>query len=299
MNILPDAQPVQARIHAARLWRLIAHELEPQGTPEPDLPWDTVLRPLHIATSIDRVAADTAYVDESQSVMYCRPAAEYEDAHSALVSTYVKELTVFVWTWMAFENAIDMVCGRSSDRIGNAARYIKTRTPSFTFVGLPDVEARALDLVGSSEKKKIHKIAAKFVKKNKWSYERHLFFLYIVREARNSFIHGDIPEIQPRDWGPMSTYRVDDDENVVAVRVFTQLSLFGLQMLLLATTVGMDCRLEHGFRDAPTHSLLREVLQVIHLNEDDYLVGEKQPQLGLHEFMRLGQTPARPFRKSW
>ena len=274
MNILPDAQPVQARIHAARLWRLIAHELEPQGIPEPDIPWDTVLRPLHIATSIDQVAADTAYVDESQSVMYCRPAAEYEDAHSALVSTYVKELTVFVWTWMAFENAIDMVCGRSSDRIGNAARYIKTRTPSFTFVGLPDVEARALDLVGSSEKKKIHKIAAKIVKENKWSYERHLLFLYIVREARNSFIHGDIPEIQPRDWGPMSTYRVDDDENVVAVRVFTQLSLFGLQILLLATTEGMDCRLEHGFRDAPTHSLLREVLQVIHLNEDDYLVGE-------------------------
>ena len=287
MNILPDAQPVQARTHAARLWRLIAHELEPQGIPEPEIPWDTVLRPLHIATSIDSVEADTAYVDESQSVMYCRPAAEYEEARSALVSTYVKELTVFVWTWMAFENAIDMICGRSWDRIGDAARYIKARTPSFTFVGLPDVEARALDLVGPSEKEKIHRIVAKFVKENNWSYERRLLFLYIVREARNSFIHGDIPEIQPRDWGPMSTYRVDDDECVVAVRVFTQLSLFGLQMLLLAATAGMDCRLEHGLSNAPVHSMLREILQVIHLDEDDYLVGEEQTQFGLHEFMRV------------
>ena len=122
--VSPAAQPVGPREHGARLWRLIAHELQPHDIPAPGLPWDQVLGPLHMATSIDQVNADTSFVDVSDSVAYCRPAAEYEDARSALVSRYVRDLTVFVWTWIALEKTIDVLCRQSNDRIADAVTYI-------------------------------------------------------------------------------------------------------------------------------------------------------------------------------
>ena len=281
MEVLPDAQPLAPREHAVRLWRLIAHNLRPDDVEPSGQAWDVVLGPLHVATSISEVVADTAYVDENDSIMYCEPAAELEDARSALISRYVEDLTVFVWVWIAFEKAIDILCRRSNDRIGDAVHYIKDRVASFEFVGLRDVECKAYDMVRHLIEGKVQKNAATLVKSGQWLSERHLLFIYIVREARNSFVHGDVHEIEPEDWGEFSTYRVENDRNIVAVRLLTQLSLFALQLLLLASTQRVTHRISQRSTNALSDAPLQDVLQVIHLSDEYCCIDTRQTEMDL------------------
>ena len=236
-----------------------------------------------MATSINQVEADTSYVDPSGSVAYCRSAAEYEDARSELISRYVKDLTVFVWTWIAFEKAIDILCRRSQDRIGDAVKYIKRRLGRFTIVGLPEVEERTLDLIRPLVEVKIRQKMVKLIEEREWIDQRHLVWLYVLREGRNCIVHGEIRDVEPDDWGLRSTYRGEHDKHVVTVGVLTRLSLFALQMLLLAATQDGAHRIEDDSMGFPENALLQDVLKIVHLDEDDYFMDAGQLQLRIDD----------------
>ena len=154
MYIYNNATPVSEREHIVRLWRLIARDI---STCEEKLPnsqksvetidWEAVLGPLHIASSIEALSANTGYVDDTGSIMYCGSVADFEDMHSELMSQHIKELTIFVWVWIAFEKAIDLLCnGFGKSRTKIAIEFIRENATKVRLYGLENVEQRAYGL---------------------------------------------------------------------------------------------------------------------------------------------------------
>ena len=140
-------------------------------------------------------------------------------------------------------------------------------------------------------KEKTRKKIARLVREGEWLHERHLLWLYVVREARNCFVHGDVHDIEPTDWGTLSTDRVEDHNQVLTVGVLTQLSLFALQMLLLAATRHVAHRIEDGSMSFRDGTCVRDVLQVIHLDEDDYSMDADQVQMRIEEALDAPVPP--------
>lgn len=68
--------------------------------------WNAVTYQLQMAASISDVVADTSVVNPTASYMLCEPAADYEDRHSRLASSYAAGLIVFNFLWAAYEAAI-------------------------------------------------------------------------------------------------------------------------------------------------------------------------------------------------
>ena len=154
MYISENATLVDEREHIARLYRIIARDIETCDEKIPsqqkrfsEINWNKVLMPLQVASSIEDLSADTSYVDDTQSVAYCRPAAEYEDTHSKLLSQYIKELTVFVWTWLAFENAIKILCN-VRDRVStrHALAFIRDNVGVVQLQGLENIVQKTSNL---------------------------------------------------------------------------------------------------------------------------------------------------------
>ena len=273
MNIRPNAVPVDSREHAARLWRLIARELRSEESPLGDCDWNAVLIPLHVSSSIYEVEADTSFVDDTESVVYCRPAAEYESARSDLMSKYVRNLTVFVWTWIALEKAIDLVCPCSKgNRVHNAVKFITRHAKSAELWGMRDVANGTYEVVRNLMGDKIDRKIRLATNNGFWSPELNVLFIYVCREARNFFVHEAMIDFEPEDWGASSDYRIEPDKKLVAVNLLTHSTLFAIQLLLLASAVSCECtyRTNENSAGVPSDLLLQQVLQAIHLRPEDY-----------------------------
>ena len=273
MYISEDAVPVSEREHIARLYRIIARDIETCDEKIPsqqkcfnEINWNTVITPLHVASSIEDISADTSYVDDTQSVAYCRPAAEYEDKHSKLMSQCIKELTVFVWTWLAFEKTVEILCtvqGRGSTR--PAITFIRDNVGIVQLHGLRNIVQKVSSLAPA-------KVREQAIKTSK--DEPKFLFIHLCREARNHIIHGNTTIPSPADV----EYRVKSDKYFIFLRSLTQLVLFGIQTLLFAAFQGVNYRTSRIMKSwgIPKNLLVQDALRVLHIDKEDYYYSRRQ-----------------------
>ena len=87
-------------------------------------PWPGTVYALHMAVSIEDVFVDPSYIDESESALYCEPAREFDEEQREQSSKYVAALSIFNFTWTAYEAAIECALGPdySKDKIPVQAR---------------------------------------------------------------------------------------------------------------------------------------------------------------------------------
>ena len=278
MYISENATLVDEREHIVRLYRIIARDIATCYERIPSqqkrfigINWNTVFTPLHVASSIEELSADTSYVDDTQSVAYCRPAAEYEATHSKLISQYIKELTVFVWTWLAFEKTIKILCtvkGRGST--GRAIAFIRDSVGVVQLHGLRDIVQKASDLAPIEVREQAIKTSKD---------EPNFLFIHLCREARNHIIHGDVAIPSPEDM----EYCVERDSHSIFVRLLTQLVLFAIQTLLFAAFQGVSHRTSIVMESLgiPKNLPIQDALRVLHLNEEYYCYDQRQFDFGI------------------
>ncbi len=275
IHISGDARLVDARDHTARLLRLIVRDVGIRESPLGDRSWDAVATPLQFAASIFEVKVDTSFVDDTGSVLYCSSAADFDDAQSQLNSVYVEEVTKFVWVWMALEKAIDTLCDSPRrDRIGAAVKFVKEEGARIPFFGLSEAENETYVKTPAAIRDDLKRHTKTLVQK----VPRELSFLYLCREARNCLLHGNADMPITYDWDPNGTDWYEGNEGVVWVRSLERLGLFGLQSILYAAFHNSTHRTSTIMTSdgVPEGVLVHEALQVLHLNEGDYVINENQ-----------------------
>jgi len=83
-------------------------------------PWPGTLYSLQMAGSIEDIFVDPSFIDESESALWCSSAWEFDEDQREQASKYVAALTVFNFSWIAYESAIE-------DSIGNL--FAKDKLP--------------------------------------------------------------------------------------------------------------------------------------------------------------------------
>ena len=265
MYISKFAVPINEREHIARLYRIIARDIEDDDTKflgVSEIDWNTVLTPLHVASSIESLSANTGYVDDTHALDYCGAVADFEDAHSELMSQYIKELTVFVWVWLAFEKIIDALCtGHRGRRTEHAIAFIRAEVGAIQLPGLKNIEQRVCELAPTTVRERAIKAAKS---------EPSFLFVHLCREARNHILHGDTAIPNPQDME--DCIESERDSHVIFVRGLTQLVLFAIQTLLFAAFRDTKHRTATIMesRGVPRDILVQDALCVLHLDEKDY-----------------------------
>lgn len=279
IRVSEDPTLVDVREHTARLWRLIVRDVDAPESPLANENWDAVSTPLHFAASISGITADTSYVDDTGSVLYCRPAADYDDAQSKLISVYVEEVTKFVWVWMALEMTIDCLCAPSRrDRIGPAVKFIEEKGARIRFFGLREVEQETYAKAPKVVLNEFKRAVSKRIKGRGQEMLKEIFFFYLCRAARNYLVHGNADMPVTDDWDQNTTDWYERHDSVVWVRSLARLVLFGLQSLLYAAFYESDHTTSTDMKSegVPERVLVHEALQVIHLSESDYVFNQRQ-----------------------
>ena len=279
IRVSEDATLIDVREHTARLWRLIVRDVDVPESPLVNKNWDAVSTPLQFAASISGITADTSYVDDTGSVLYCRSAANYDDAQSKLISVYVEEVTKFVWVWMALEMTINSLCTSSrQNRIGLAVKFVEEKGARIRFFGLREVEQETHAKAPSVVLDEFICAVSKRIKERGQEVPKELFFFYLCRAARNYLVHGNADMPITNDWDQNTTDWYERNDRVVWVRSLARLVLFGLQSLLYAAFCDSDHTTSTVMTSegVPERVLVHEALQVIHLSESDYVFNQRQ-----------------------
>ncbi|MCC5968805.1 MAG: hypothetical protein JJU15_02550 [Pararhodobacter sp.] len=186
-------------------------------------PWSGTVYALHMAVSIEDVFVDPSYIDESESALYCRPAWEYDEEQREQSSKYVAALSIFNFTWMAYEAAIENALGPkySNDKVPVQARkFFKNADEQFwnavlAFKGsyrvAKQISSRIPDLQGDIE-----------LIETKYGLTGAAAAAELVRIFRNHIFHGK--DSTPL-WGGLA--------NVSHFYATTRLLLMLIQNLLL------------------------------------------------------------------
>ncbi len=278
MYISEDATAIGGREHIARLYRIIARDIEgcedcDVGVPflqrhAKEIDWNTILTPLHVASSIESLVADTSYVDDTHASDYCSTVGDFENTHSELMSQYIKELTVFVWVWMAFEKTVDALCAVGKNRHAERAiTFIRDNVGAIRLPGLKNIEQIVCDLAPTTVRERALKTAKD---------EPRFLFIHLCREARNHIIHGDTAIPNPQDLEDC----IKRGSHVSFVRMLTQLVLFAIQTILFVAFQDAEHRTATimGSRGVPQDILVQDALRILHLDEKDY--DQRQLELG-------------------
>ena len=109
------------RDHIAELYRVIS-ACETEGCFEGES-WNAVLYSLQMAASIQDVNADTGYVDNTQSVMFCSRAAEYENKKSDVACKYVAAFSIFTFLWAAYAGAVERALPNELKRLSAEGKF--------------------------------------------------------------------------------------------------------------------------------------------------------------------------------
>ncbi len=225
------------REHIARLYRAIAI-CEVEGCLKCE-GWHTVLYPLQMAASIEDVLADTAYVDDTQSVMFCSGAAQYEAAKSEVACGYVAALSVFTFLWAAYEGAARLTLPgelkrlNTEGRFGERGRRLLEEWPEHfpQLVGVQNMGRLADSFCerGNRFDSRLGRIRAKFTKKDL------VYAAELSREFRNFIVHGEDEVPEDEDWH----YGRAPGESAARVRRFYAVGRLLLLLIQAFTTAAL------------------------------------------------------------
>lgn len=168
-----------------------------------DYNWESVRNQIHMAASINDVYADTSSVDDSGSISYCRPAWEFEKAHSETVSKYIASQIFFNFVWLAYECAIE-VAGDTKEirkKTGAKGRVIlaESKFPDYSLPFLRDIYILCLRSCYQDGSTRNSKDIQKLLRElDKPIVEQAA---EIIRIVRNRVMHGEETAPYPEDHG--------------------------------------------------------------------------------------------------
>jgi hypothetical protein len=227
-----------------------------------------------MAASIGDIEADTAYVDDTQSALYCESVAAYDAAKTETARQYVAGLTVFTFIWAAYEAAVagtragHLVGLHRAARNGERGRRLFEDFPAdfptletLSNVGrLAEVLCKRGDLFDERLKKLRDKtIAYDFV-----------FSAEICREFRNFVVHGEDKAPEHEDWH----YGRQPGESIARIRRFYAIGRLLLLMIQALARAGIakgkNEEIEWGVDDdyEPLMCDPRHILSTLHLNDN-------------------------------
>lgn len=265
-DIIPEFISIQQ--HFARLTRFLIG-----CTPHPEdihlQEWDNYAgqnywlgasNPLFIAASISSIDTNIAISDDAAS--WCRPAYEYDLAKSQLTSQYVQEASLFMWSWISFEQVIDKLCIDYKDqhRTGKAIRYL-SETPRFCISGPVSSLFNLLKEISPEE------IIQSAMSTAKESDSLEFLHVHLCREVRNSMFHSAVEDVEPEDYDDIDSYDAKNDDRVVRLRVASRLTLLTIQSMLGVYLHQSPAKTDAEDEDMFAGVELWRVIQCIHLTD--------------------------------
>jgi len=196
---------------------------------EPDCPeWNQARGWLDLASGVKRVEIITGLLDECSR--FCGTAAEYEDARSQAVSDYYTELTRFLFTWGAFETAVEAVKPPDwrNGKIRAVGRFLARRFD-------PDklIHYRCA----------VSRLKQSGIKDSDFSpdggYGESGIGIRVVYKLRNRLSHGSLEFPEPEDWG--GSPRLD----TTVARLATRIVLLTIQMMLITHFAGTSVLIKY------------------------------------------------------
>lgn len=185
--------------------------------------WQGIAEPLHIAGSIESVNVTPAALDPSSGMM-CSSAWEHDLAVSELTAAYLREITRFMWSWIALEKISDRLCGNKGGRTERIISFLNNSPDSIwgEARSLGETALCLLDTVDPTVRRRIDSVLAK-------EDDDSFSHIHICREARNELFHAHRVELYPSD-----EVELFDDPRVKLPQTLCRITLIIIQSVLHA-----------------------------------------------------------------
>lgn len=182
--------------------------------------WQGVAEPLHIAGSIESINVTPAALDPDSGMM-CSPAWEHDLALSELTAAYLREITRFMWAWIALEKLTDCLCGNKGGRTERIIHFLKG-SPGSVWEEARSLGVTALNLLDPMVRCRIEAVLAK---------QRDIDFahVHIFREARNELFHAHNVDLFPSE-----DVDISDDPRIKLPQTLCRITLIVIQSVLHA-----------------------------------------------------------------
>lgn len=182
--------------------------------------WEGVAEPLHIAGSIESISVTPSALNPDSGMM-CSTAWEYDLAASEVTAAYLKEITRFMWSWIALEKLADLLCGSKGGRTERIIQFLK-RSPSGVWEEAKSLGAVSLDLFDPTSRSRIETVLTK-------TLDAEFAHIHICREARNDLFHAHSINLFPSD-----EFEILDDPRVRLPKALCRITLLVIQSVLHA-----------------------------------------------------------------
>lgn len=182
--------------------------------------WQGVAEPLHLAGSIESINVTPAALNPDSGMM-CSTAWEYDLALSELTAAYLREITRFMWAWIALEKLTDCLCGNKGGRTERIIHFLKG-SPGSVWQEAKWLGVRALSLLDPTVRRRIEAVLAK---------QRDIDFahVHICREARNELFHAHNVDLFPSE-----DFDISDDPRIKLPQTLCRITLVVIQSILHA-----------------------------------------------------------------
>ena len=247
--------------HIKRL-HTVANEMLYRGESDK---WQIVSEHLSLAASLLDLSVDT---DIYNTGMWCRPAAEFDEANCEVAAKYVASVSVFNLVWTAYEatviaasEGIDVNLPESKGARGR--ELLKKDMVDKHFPCLRQVVFSAIELRQGFEIDYGSKGMRCLIKKGYIAAigAEHL------RCFRNAVVHGEIRQPMPDDWGELSKYIADNDPALRQFHFNIRITLLLIQ-ILMRKTLRVDYELAGWTSNSQSGSLLLTQLHCESLHGD-------------------------------
>lgn len=182
--------------------------------------WQGIAEPLHIAGSIENINVTPAALNPDSGMM-CSTAWEHDLALSELTAAYLREITRFMWAWIALEKLADCLCSGKGGRTKRIIDFLKP-SPESIWNEAKTLGVIALNLLDPTVRRQIEAILAK---------QRDIDFahIHICREARNELFHAHSVDLFPSE-----DFDVSDDPRIKLPQILCRITLVVIQSVLHA-----------------------------------------------------------------
>ena len=226
-------------------------------------PWPGTLYSLQMASSIDDIFVDPSYSDGTDSAIWCRTSWEFDEEQREKASKYVAALTIFNFTWIAYESAIESALGNANLKPKppvHAREFFKSHQES----GHHDIPHLAPSLIVASRicsrideiKTEIHAI------KEKYALEGCAAAAELARIFRNHVVHG-------KDKTPLSseTFKVSHFYSVTRLLLMLTQALVSHKLIdkdyYISVSIEeedpLDCRAEYLIKNLHRRGMIKDV----------------------------------------
>lgn len=182
--------------------------------------WEGISEPLHIAGSIESISVTSAALSPDAGMM-CSTAWEHDLALSELTATYLREVTRFMWAWIALEKLADCLCGNDGGRSERIIRFLKG-SPVNVWEEAKSLGLTAHSLLDPKVRTSVETVLAK---------QPNVDFahVHICREARNELFHAHNVDLFPSE-----DFDISDHPRVKLPQNLCRITLIVIQSVLHA-----------------------------------------------------------------